>query len=132
MAPPQPLYFGSAERPLFGWLHLDPARAGRTGLLICNPFGYESLCAHRTLRQLAQAAADAGIPSLRFDYDGSGDSAGSDADPQRFASWVSSVRAAGEASSQRGYCRQARNPSANARSPGVPFSSARMARRLLL
>src|SRR6267378_4565458 len=71
----QPLYFGPEDRPLFGWLHA-PAAASRPalGLVICNPFGNEAICAHRSLRHLAERAADAGIPALRFDYDGTGDS----------------------------------------------------------
>ena len=79
----QPVYFGPATRPLFGWLHGHAGVSRGTGLVLCNPFGYESLCAHRTLRRLAETASAAGIPTLRFDYDGCGDSAGSDMDPRR-------------------------------------------------
>jgi len=91
---PTPTFFGPAERPLFGWVHHAPAEAAPLGLVVCNPFGYESICAHRSLRHFAQAAAAAGIPALRFDYDGTGDSAGCDRDPGRVAAWVASVRAA--------------------------------------
>jgi pimeloyl-ACP methyl ester carboxylesterase len=91
-----PLYFGSEDRPLFGWLHGGGAAAG-IGLVLCNPFGYEAICAHRALRHFAQAAAAAGVPALRFDYDGTGDSAGHDRDPQRLEAWVSSVGAAADA-----------------------------------
>jgi alpha-beta hydrolase superfamily lysophospholipase len=88
----QPLYFGPEDRPLFGWLHA-PAAASRPalGLVICNPFGNEAICAHRSLRHLAERAADAGIPALRFDYDGTGDSAGHDFDPDRLSAWLASV-----------------------------------------
>lgn len=72
----EPFYFGPDEGRLFGWLHRPgvTAKTG-TGLVICQPFGYEALCSHRGARALAEAAAAAGIPALRFDYLGTGDSA---------------------------------------------------------
>ena len=47
----EPVYFGPDDRPLFGWIH-RPQRAARysLGLVLCNPFGYEAICAHRALR----------------------------------------------------------------------------------
>jgi predicted alpha/beta hydrolase len=90
----QPLFFGDDARPLFGWLHPAARAGGALGLVLCNPFGFEAICAHRTLRHLAAEAAAAGIPTLRFDYDGTGDSSGNDADPDRLAAWVASVRRA--------------------------------------
>lgn len=86
----EPLFFGPDERPLFGWLHRAEAPAG-AGLVVCAPFGYEAICAHRTLRHIAEAAAAAGVPALRFDYDGCGDSAGGDRDPRRLEAWVESA-----------------------------------------
>ena len=93
-ASPSPLFFGPAERPLFGWIHRPPAAAppSRRGLVVCNPFGYEAVCAHRSLREIAAAAAAAGVPSMRFDYDGTGDSAGDDHDPERVKAWVASIQ----------------------------------------
>ena len=87
-----PLYFGQAERPLFGWLHrpLQAPTAG-VGLVICNPFGNEAICAHRSIRLLADTVTRCGIPTLRFDYDGTGNSAGHDLDPDRVAAWLDSV-----------------------------------------
>jgi alpha-beta hydrolase superfamily lysophospholipase len=87
----EPLYFGPEERPLFGWLH-RAARPARLGLVLCGPFGYESICTYRILRHFAAAANAAGIPALRFDYDGTGNSAGDDREPDRLAAWVASVR----------------------------------------
>jgi alpha/beta superfamily hydrolase len=65
-------------------------------LLICNPFGNEGICAHRTVRHLAERAADAGIPTLRFDYAGTGDSSGHDFEPGRLAAWVDSIQQAAD------------------------------------
>ncbi|MFM0286654.1 alpha/beta hydrolase [Paraburkholderia megapolitana] len=75
----------------FGWLH--PA-AGEQGVVLCNPFGYDALCTHRGWRKLAERLAAAGIPVLRFDYPGTGDSAGFEDDPQRVAAWIDSIVAA--------------------------------------
>ena len=89
----EPRYFGPPDRPLFGWLHRPATGVIRrsTGIVICNPFGYEALSAHRSLRHFAEAAAGRGYPVLRFDYDGTGDSAGHDLDPNRWAAWQRSV-----------------------------------------
>jgi pimeloyl-ACP methyl ester carboxylesterase len=55
---------------------------------------YEALCSYRTYTQLAQALAAAGFDVLRFDYHGTGDSAGDDSDPERVESWLASTQAA--------------------------------------
>lgn len=93
---PQPFFFGDDQRPLFGVLHRAQAGRPTLGLVLCNPFGFESISTHRTIRHIAAEAAAANIPALRFDYDGSGDSAGSDADADRLGAWVSSVRRAAD------------------------------------
>jgi alpha-beta hydrolase superfamily lysophospholipase len=92
----EPLFFGSPERPLFGWLH-SPASPSSVGVVLCNPFGYEEVCAHRSLRHVAEAIAGAGAAAIRFDYDGTGNSAGEDRDPDRLAAWVGSVHLAADA-----------------------------------
>lgn len=90
----EPAFFGSPDAPLFGWLHRAAAPDVGVALLVCNPFGFEEVCAHRSLRQLAQAVADSGIPVLRFDYAGSGNSAGEAQDEDLIARWQDSVHAA--------------------------------------
>jgi len=64
------------------------------GLVICKPFGYEVMCSHTSLRAFADAAAELGLPALRFDYCGTGDS--SDIDPQvdQLQVWTKDVLAA--------------------------------------
>src|SRR2546421_1218851 len=63
-----PLYFDSAAHRLFAWLHRPavPAAPG-LGVVICKPFGYEALCAHRCVRAFAEAAVELGVPTLRLD-----------------------------------------------------------------
>jgi alpha/beta superfamily hydrolase len=95
-SPARPLYFGADDQRLFGWLHRPALQAPcDLALVLCNPFGFEEVCAHRALRDMARAAADAGIPALRFDYPDSGQSsdvgpAGADLWPL----WVDSVHQA--------------------------------------
>ena len=79
----------------YGALHL-PARSGATtAVVLCSPFGYDALCAHRGWREFAERlAAEGGMSVLRFDYPGAGDSQGYEEDPQRFRAWIESVKAA--------------------------------------
>jgi dienelactone hydrolase len=96
---PRPLYFGEEGRPLFGWLHR--CAAASLGVILCNPFGDENVRAHRSLRHLAIAISHAGIPVLRFDYDGTGDSAGHDLEPERVNQWLASIHAAADTLKQQ-------------------------------
>lgn len=83
-----PLYFDGC----FGWYH--PPRGGVSrdvAIVLCTTIGYEAICAHRTLRRLADHLAGVGFPVLRFDYHGTGDSDGDDLLPGRVAAWRSSI-----------------------------------------
>lgn len=75
-----PLLFGPASRQLFGLFHASEREGGSTAVLICAPFGQESIRAHRFMRVLADRLARAGVAALRFDYYGCGDSPGDDAE----------------------------------------------------
>jgi alpha-beta hydrolase superfamily lysophospholipase len=89
------LYFDSGEHRLFGWLHRPKAGAkADLGLVVCKPFGYEAVCSHRSLRAFAEAAAALGVPTLRFDYSGTGDSAELDSHADQLAVWTRDVVAA--------------------------------------
>lgn len=93
--PAQPLYFGPQDRALFGWLHRPAAGPARNiGIVTCGPTGYEAICTHRTYRYFAESAAARGFPTLRFDYDGTGDSSGRALDPDRLGHWLRSIEAA--------------------------------------
>lgn len=95
-------FFGNPDAPLFGRLHAPkPADALNVGLVICNPFGFEEVCAHRSLGQLAQMAAGSGIATLRFDYAGCGNSSGSELDPDTLARWLASIHLAVDTLKQR-------------------------------
>lgn len=71
-----PILFGSRERRLFG-IHRPAAGARmRRGVVICQPWGQEYERAHRACGQLGERLAARGCDVLRFDYYGTGDSAG--------------------------------------------------------
>jgi predicted alpha/beta hydrolase len=97
----RPRYFAHG---LFGWLHQPQpgpgtgqvlgTGVGQVAAVICPPIGPEYTRAHRTLRHLADRLAQAGIPAVRFDYEGTGDSAGDDGAPGRLEAWRRSIAAA--------------------------------------
>jgi alpha-beta hydrolase superfamily lysophospholipase len=91
----RPIFFPSEHHRLFGWLHLPAGvpEAG-IGMVICNPFGYEAICSHRSLRAFAQAAAAIGIATLRFDYRGTGDSQDDDPLSNQLSAWSKDAAAA--------------------------------------
>jgi alpha-beta hydrolase superfamily lysophospholipase len=78
----EPLYFPVRHPELFGWLHMpsDGTAIRSAGVVLCKPFGYEALCANRGVRVFAERLATLGLPTLRFDYRGTGDAL--DIDPQ--------------------------------------------------
>lgn len=89
-------YFGAAARPLFGSYH-EPAcgvQAARVAVLLCGTHGSEELSSHRSLLALGHTLSGMGVPVLRFDLHGTGDSSGRDDEPDRVAAWVASVDAA--------------------------------------
>lgn len=83
----RPVVFGNR----FGWLH---AGTGTRGVLLCNTYGHEYVWTYSGMRHLADALSARGLWVLRFDYRGTGDSAGADGAPDQFASSVDDVEAA--------------------------------------
>lgn len=70
-------YFGSRKRRLLGVYH--PAQGARgvgRAALLCYPWGNEYIYAHRSMTRLSTLLSQAGHHVLRFDYFGTGDSAG--------------------------------------------------------
>ncbi|MDX6373677.1 MAG: hypothetical protein QOD98_2665 [Nocardioidaceae bacterium] len=88
------VWFGPTSRPLYGWVSRPAGGVARGGAILCPPMGEEGRAAHRTYRRLADELAEAGIVALRFDYHGTGDSAGLQDDPDRVPTWLASIEAA--------------------------------------
>jgi len=74
-------FFGSSAKQLFGVYHPPRAQVARdAAILLCYPFGDEYMRTHKAVRQLALQLAKTGFHLLRFDYFGTGDSAGDSRD----------------------------------------------------
>ena len=70
-----PFWIDSDNEPSFCCLHLPNDRqVFKTGVVVCNPLGYEYSHTHRTIRHLCDNLAADGYPCIRFDYHGTGDS----------------------------------------------------------
>lgn len=75
----RPFLIDPHGRGLFAILHEAP-RPARAAVLVCPPFLHEYARSHRLFALLADALAAHGIATLRFDYHGTGDSAGDSRD----------------------------------------------------
>lgn len=69
-------YFGPSESYLFGAFHPRQGVNRNEAVVLCYPFGQEYMRAHKSVRRLAINLSSLGYPVLRFDYRGTGDSAG--------------------------------------------------------
>ena len=88
-----PTWFGPVDRSLFGWVHIPETPDGR-GAVLCPSIGLEGEASQFAFRSLAAGLADAGCAAIRFDYDGTGDSAGELSDPDRLKAWLDGIAAA--------------------------------------
>ena len=85
------------RRRLLASLHATPRLRPRgAAVLLCNPFGEEAVRAHRAYRVLARRLDDAGYPTMRFDYAGTGDSSG-DIGEHGMAHWLEDIAEAADA-----------------------------------
>jgi pimeloyl-ACP methyl ester carboxylesterase len=89
-----PSFFGSSEAPLLGVYHPPRGAAPRdTGILLCYPAPQEYMRTHWAFRKLAAILAKEGFHVFRFDYFGTGDSAG-DSSQGTLAAWRANVASA--------------------------------------
>src|SRR3954469_1772305 len=92
----KPFFFGPSTQPRFGLLHPPSGEsARRAGVLLCYPGIQEYNISHWAFRKLAGMLGRAGFPVLRFDWAGTGDSAG-DAAAGRVATWLEDVAMAAQ------------------------------------
>jgi len=92
----KPIIFGEAGRQLYGVFH--PAQSGKrrhSAVLLCYPHVTEYNVIHRAFRQIALTLSSEGYDVFRFDYSGTGDSAG---DVAEFGmdQWVSDIAVAAQ------------------------------------
>jgi alpha-beta hydrolase superfamily lysophospholipase len=84
-------YFGDRATQCFRVYHPPTGVAARSAaVVLCNPAPQEYRQCHYLYRQLALRLADAGLHVLRFDYRGTGDSAGDTRDAT-LADWVTDI-----------------------------------------
>ena len=88
---PVPIQFNAGGGPCFGWFHAARGERRDAGIVLCPAMAWEALCGYRTFTQLAYALAGLGFDVVRFDYHGTGDAAGGDADPGRVPAWLDSI-----------------------------------------
>jgi pimeloyl-ACP methyl ester carboxylesterase len=88
-----PFFFGTTDHRLFGVYQPARRQAGRSGVVLCYPWGQEYLPAHKSFKSLASLLCNAGHDVLRFDYHGTGDSGG-ELEEGTPPSWLGDVSAA--------------------------------------
>lgn len=89
-----PLTFTVNLGRCFGWFHAARGPTRGAGVVLCRPLGYEAICTYGSYTQLAEALSLEGFDVMRFDYHGTGDSAGDDTDPDRVQSWINGITTA--------------------------------------
>ena len=82
------------------WLHWPTGSRRAGGVVICPPIGFEYTHSHRTLRAVADRLAESGIPALRIDYLGTGDSPDDSSRPGLVDAWIEDILAAASAVSE--------------------------------
>ena len=92
----EPLWFGEPGRLQFGWLHTPPSGKSRGAVVICGPLAKQYDTSYYTVRVLAEQLAVAGFTTLRFDYQGTGNSDGECTEQGIVECWQSSVAAASQ------------------------------------
>lgn len=93
----QPMYLDTAAGAVFAVFHAAPVgMAPDRAVVLCPPFGWDEVCAYRSLRAWAGWLAGAGIPVLRVSLPSTADSGGGVRDPGRLEAWTGAVRASAE------------------------------------
>ena len=96
----QPFYMEAGGSTCLAWFHAAQGQPRNISVLMCQAIGYEAMCAYGAYRHTSQALAQAGFDVLRFDYPGTGDASGSDADGDRVPDWTAGIHAAAQTLTQ--------------------------------
>jgi len=86
-------FFGDTRTQLFACHHPPSTSTSDSGVVLCYPMGHEYVRTHRLYRFLARRLVETGYHVLRFDYFGTGDSAG-EFEEARLERWVDDTAAA--------------------------------------
>jgi len=89
----QAMFFGSPGKQLFGVYYAPQGQPRDYGVVLCNPLGLELSHTCRCSHHLAMLLARAGFAAFRFDYFGTGDSAGG-AEEGSMSQWLKDIHSA--------------------------------------
>jgi dienelactone hydrolase len=90
------MYLDVRPEAAFATFHPVDRPGTDTAVVLCPPFGWDEVCSYRSLRAWAQRLAQAGYPTLRVSFPGTGDSAGDPRGPERLAIWCATLRCAAQ------------------------------------
>ena len=93
---PLPLWLVSEGVPVAAWLHRRVNERSRVGVVLSTSIGIEALFAYPAVIQWADALAAIGVPCLRFDPPGSGDSDGTLLSEGVMTRWLSAFAEAAD------------------------------------
>ena len=100
------LHFGPSSNPLLGIYHpASGQHQTEQAVLLCPSIGHEYLRSHWAMKRLANQLAKAGLPVLRFDYHGLGDSSLDCSDVSSLELWQQDVVDASEELSFQSGCK---------------------------
>ncbi|MBX3231202.1 MAG: alpha/beta fold hydrolase [Labilithrix sp.] len=94
MNPPATHGYLDGPRPVFASYHAPRGIVRDIRWILCAPHGWEGIQSYETVKLLADELAASGFHAVRVHYDGTGESFGTDEDPDRVAAWTESIRRA--------------------------------------
>lgn len=84
-------WFHSGSYSISSHIHIPASTQRDAAVLIVPPFGWEDVCSYRSLRFMSDIFSANGIPSMRYDLPGTGDSSGNPHDTGLVEAWIQSV-----------------------------------------
>lgn len=81
-------------RPVFASYHAPRGPVRDIRWVLCAPHGWEGIQSYESVKLLAETLAAAGFAALRVHYDGTGESFGTDEEPDRVDAWLESIQRA--------------------------------------